>query len=88
MSGWQIIGNRYPFTYTEPPESFVLERTNHSKRINYAPERTCQRVEREYTDAMTHRPSLTLHVCSRCGAQIGERDRYCRECGARIVEVD
>lgn len=40
MSGWMIIGNRYPFTYTELPESLTLMRTDHSERINYVPERT------------------------------------------------
>lgn len=80
MAGWQIIGNRYPFTYTEPPESFVLERTNHSKHINYVPERTTTRNTKRtvYGDK---RP-----VCEVCGFGIGDkRWGYCPKCGARII---
>lgn len=71
------------------PKVLVVRKTGTSvEERRYMPERTCRRVEREYTDTMTYKPSLTLHVCSLCGAQLGKRDRYCRECGARIVEVD
>ena len=83
MNGWEIIGNRYPFTYTELPESLTLCRTDHSERVTYVPARTT-----------TRNTTRTVYgnkraVCEVCGYGIGDkRWSYCPKCGAWIMEVD
>lgn len=92
MAGWSIVGNRYPFTYSEPPERLVLERTDYSDSVVYIPERTCRNV--------SDPPEGFL--CSECGwgdfaepshlltgscyAGLAKGPRYCPSCGARVVE--
>ena len=81
MSGWEIIGNRYPFTYTELPDSLVLCRTDLSERVTYIPWRTT-----------TRNTTRTVYgnkraVCEVCGYGIGDkRWHFCPSCGAEVVE--
>ena len=73
-----MVGNRYPFTYCLPPEEIVLERTDHSERIVYAPRRTCRYVKD---------PDTWAELCSECGAAAIEdwTAGYCWACGAKVV---
>lgn len=48
---------------------------------------TCMRVIREYFEPHMTEPSLTLHVCSRCGHELAKSWYYCPECGSEIEEV-
>ena len=85
MSGWYFINPRWPFTYSEPPESVKLERTDHSASICYVPERTCH-AEEVYLDSHS---DLTATVCSACHVAVDDLDdcNYCPWCGAKVVDA-
>lgn len=87
MSGWYFINPRYPFTYSEPPESITLERTNHSASVRYVPDRgECRNKDRDYIGFW----------CSECDAHVSdgylvgtdvEEFKYCPNCGRKVIEV-
>ena len=94
MSGWYFINPQYPFTYSEPPESVELVRTDHSKTMRYVPERTCE-VEGfddgadEALDGewISYAPPTWYLSCGHT-VEGSERPRYCSTCGARVKEVE
>ena len=81
MSGRYLHGNIYPFTYSEPPESVTLERTDHSATLRYVPERgECRRT-------MDGIDPFTQWVCDQCGHPLDASDSFCGGCGRRVMDA-
>lgn len=85
MSGWYFNNPRYPFTYSRPPESVTLERTDGSEAVRYVPDRGTCHVEEVYLDSHS---DLTVPVCSACRVPVDDLEdcNYCPNCGARVVD--
>lgn len=52
------------------------------KPIRYVIERTCKRIDSPNDDE--GRPNLP--TCSECGEELSYTDRYCPNCGAKVVK--
>jgi rubrerythrin len=91
MSGWYFINPRYPFTYSEPPESITLERTNHSASVRYVPERGECHVECFDDGVDEALDGSVIYLGARwflsCDHEVEGRERpnYCPICGRMVV---
>lgn len=75
MAGWMILGNRYPFTYVEPPSSLTLMRTDHSERITYVPESIVRCRDCKYCHP---RPYYKEQMwCGLSGIDMTKTDGFC-----------